>query len=307
MSSVVLSFSEELIGSNILSSQSELTGRLRDALATCLTLVRETGSSALEEPTDIAEMAARSPRLTATTSLLPSIPPSIHGGRPPSIKSVFGNKPYPDMNTSMTVAAFMDMVATSAVYYGYLALADPTLSTMRLYRHFGLPLQLMDRDKLLSYFSALFQARLSRTRLCDFPNKPGMPFFSIGGAGTHYSPALSTATASSGSGGRATAAAPLSLPWANTADQCSTWSPRNNSWTIPMDTSNVPANLQDRFEGDWFDMQDLELYLLESGVSLRMKPNNQTKGDINVPLFLRGKNPHALFQHIYQCLKLSWR
>ncbi|KAJ6788409.1 hypothetical protein PWT90_04690 [Aphanocladium album] len=283
MSSVVLSFSEELIGSNILSCQSDLTNRLRDALATCLSLVRETGSTALEEEESSDEGEPNPARSLAVVRSSPSIPPTVPN-KPPGIKNIFGNKPYPDMNTSMTVAAFMDMVTTSAVYYGYLALADPTLSTTRLYRHFGLPLQLMDRDKLLSYFSALFQTRLSREQASGgFPNKPGMPFFSIGGAGTHYSPVLAGGAASTSS-----PTAPLSLPWANTADQCSTWSVRNNSWTVRMDTSNVPENIQDRFEGDWFDMQDLELYLIERGVSLRMKPNKESHGDINVPLFLRG-------------------
>ncbi|OAA63209.1 vesicular-fusion protein SEC18 [Cordyceps fumosorosea ARSEF 2679] len=291
MSTVVLSFSEELIGSNILSCQSELTSRLRDALSTCLTLVRETGGNAEPESAGASSMA-----------LVPTAPPSIpHSvpNKPTGIKNIFGNKPYPDMNTSMTVAAFMDMLATSAVYYGYLALADPTLSTTRLHRHFGLPLQLMSRDKLLSFFSALFQSRLCRSNESNaIQSKPGMPFFSIGGAGTHYSPALLTSAAGvgvsggsgvdGGGGGSSGASVPLSLPWANTANQCSTWTVRNNAWTVPMDPSNVPANLQERFEGDWFDMQDLELYLLERGVSLRMKPNKESHGDVNVPLFLRG-------------------
>ncbi|KAM3511952.1 hypothetical protein MY11210_004423 [Beauveria gryllotalpidicola] len=273
MSSVVLSFSEELIGSNILSFQSELTGRLRDALATCLTLVRETGNgSTAPEPA-----AGGGPSSQASMALVPSIPPAVPN-KPTSVKNIFGNKPYPDMNTSMAVSDFMDMLATSVVYYGYLALADPTLSTTRLHRHFGLPLQLMPRDKLLSYFSALFQTRLCQTPGARCPDKPGMPFFSIGGAGTHYSPAFASSSAS----------APLSLPWANTAGQSETWSVRNNAWTVPMDPANVPANMQDRFEGDWFDMQDLELFLIDKGVSLRMMPNKGSIGDINVPLFLRG-------------------
>ncbi|TQV95239.1 hypothetical protein V2A60_009715 [Cordyceps javanica] len=280
MSTVVLSFSEELIGSNILSCQSELTSRLRDALATCLTLVRETGSGSSLEP-EPPGGAGPGPASSSTTALVVpsmSIPPAVPN-KPTSIKNIFGNKPYPNMNTSMTVASFMDMLATSVVYYGYLALADPTLSATRLHRHFGLPLQLMTRDKLLSYFSALFQARLCRARGAERPAKPGMPFFSIGGAGTHYSPALASTPS---------ADAPLSLPWANAAGQAETWSQRNNAWTVPMDPSNVPANIQDRFEGDWFDMQDLELFLLEKGVSLRMKPDKESHGDINVPLFLRG-------------------
>lgn len=287
MSSVMLSFSEELIGSNILSSQSDLTTRLRDALATCLTLVRETGSNAMEEEEESTDDSERSAAQSmAVVAVVPSIPPVLPP-KPLGIRSIFGNKPYPDMNTSMTVAAFMDMVATSVVYYGYLALANPTLSPARLYRHFGLPLQLMDRDKLLSYFSALFQMRLSRSTqdasgsASSFPGKPGMPFFSIGGAGTHYSPVLAATGAAD--------TRPLSLPWANPADQCTTWSPRNNAWTVKMDTSNVPADFQERFEGDWFDMQDLELFLREKGVSLRMKPNKEFNGDVNVPLFLRGK------------------
>ncbi|KAH8709633.1 hypothetical protein HC256_009547 [Beauveria bassiana] len=275
MSSVVLSFSEELIGSNILSCQSELTGRLRDALATCLTLVRETGNGQTEpEP-------AAGPSSQPNMALVPSIPPTVPN-KPATVKNIFGNKPYPDMNTSMAVSDFMDMLATSVVYYGYLALADPTLSTTRLHRHFGLPLQIMTRDKLLSYFSAIFQTRISQTfNHANFPAKPGMPFFSIGGAGTHYSPAFASSSAS----------APLSLPWANTADQSETWSVRNNAWTVPMDPANVPANMQDRFEGDWFDMQDLELFLIDKGVSLRMMPSKESIDDINVPLFLRGQSP----------------
>ncbi|KAM3441315.1 hypothetical protein NHJ13734_002893 [Beauveria thailandica] len=277
MSSVVLSFSEELIGSNILSYQSELTGRLRDALATCLTLVRETGNGSTEpEPGPTA-----GPSSQANMALVPSIPPTVPN-KPTSIKNIFGNKPYPNMNTSLAVSDFMDMLATSVVYYGYLALADPTLSTTRLHRHFGLPLQLMTREKMLSYFSSLFQTRIGQTpKNAKWPDKPGMPFFSIGGAGTHYSPAFASSSAS----------APLSLPWANTADQSETWSVRNNAWTVPMDPANVPANMQDRFEGDWFDMQDLELFLIEKGVSLRMMPSKESIDDINVPMFLRGQSP----------------
>lgn len=291
MSSVVLSFSEELIGSNILSCQSDLTSRLRDALATCLTLVRETGTGSVEHE------AADEPPPRHSMALVPSSIPAAMPSKPTSIKNIFGNKPYPDMNTSMPVTAFMDMLATSAVYYGYLALADHTLSATRLHRHFGLPLQLMSRDKLLSYFSHLFQTRLSRAQIAgqEPPAKPGMPFFSIGGAGTHYSPALATSVVSSSASRAAAGAPPLSLPWANTADQCSTYSERRNDWTVPMDPSSVPTNIQDRFEGDWFDMQDLELYLRERGVSLRMKPEKESHGDINVPLFLRGERQHEKY------------
>ncbi|KAM3551688.1 hypothetical protein ARSEF4850_007748 [Beauveria asiatica] len=193
--------SEELISSNILPCQSERTARLRDALATCLTLVRETGNGSTEpEPA-----AGGGPSSQASMALVPSIPPAVPD-KPASIKNIFGNKPYPDTNTSMAVSAFMDMLATLVVYYGYLALADPTLSTTRLNRHFGLPLQLMSRDKLLSYSSAQFQARICHAPGVDCPDKPGMPFFSIGGAGTHYSPALASSSSS----------APLSLLWANT-------------------------------------------------------------------------------------------
>ncbi len=286
MSSVVLSFSEELIGSNILSCQSDLTSRLRDALATCLALVRETGNGSMEQ-----ETAPVVPNVQYSMALVPSIPPTVPN-KPTSVRNIFGNKPYPDMNTSMSVATFMDMLATSAVYYGYIALADPTLSATRLHRHFGLPLQLMNRDKLLSYFSHLFQTRLCRSRVTgeERPAKPGMPFFSIGGAGTHYSPVLAASSASSSSASRA-GRPPLSLPWGNAADQYTTYSERRNEWTVPMDPSSVPPNIKDRFEGDWFDMQDLELFLRERGVSLRMKPTKESHGDVNVPLFLRGKEP----------------
>lgn len=279
MSSVVLSFSEELIGSNVLSCQSELTGRLRDALSTCLALVRETGRSSTDDSAYVSDPDTNYER---GVSLVPSVPPPIRAKPSPvGLRELFSSVPYPETSSRMAVTTFMDMVCTSAVYYGYLALADPTLSSTRLHRHFGLPLQLMDRNRLLAYFAALFQARMSRTGLIDHKDRPSMPFLSIGGAGTHYSPVMSGSATGHG--------APLSLPWGNPADQRTTWSYRNNAWTVPMDVSNVPDDIQDRFEGDWFDLQDLELWLAEKNVNLRMRPSNHGKGDVNVPLFIRGE------------------
>ncbi|KAJ3485243.1 hypothetical protein NLG97_g6857 [Lecanicillium saksenae] len=91
MSSVVLSFSEELIGSNILCCQSDLTNRLRDALATCLSLVRETGSGALrEDSSDEAE--PNNPAGHGSMALVPSIPPMMPA-KPIRHQEHLGNKP----------------------------------------------------------------------------------------------------------------------------------------------------------------------------------------------------------------------
>lgn len=124
---------------------------------------------------------------------------------------------------------------------------------------------MMNRERLTSFFKAELHAQLSQKPLDGWE---GIPFFRLGGAGTHY------------------------------PDQRSSGSfvPRHHRWdTVEDPLSLVTANLRTQLEGDWFDLQDLEGYIREKNVLLLTSAGKPTKcsnvqTNINVTSFITSKS-----------------
>ena len=172
----------------------------------------------------------------------------------------------------MEYPAFMDQLQMAIVYHGYLALASPSTTVQRLRRHFRLLFTCMDRGRMTSYFAAALHAKVSRTRLDKEWSE--VPFFSLGGAGSHYA-------------------------WAPTeAQQNAALFSRKPPWqTVLVPLSLFSADIQEELGGDWFDMQELECYLREKNVNLLVRPpttpeaKSGSQGCVNVSRFIPGRMP----------------
>ncbi|PYH91825.1 hypothetical protein BO71DRAFT_331387 [Aspergillus ellipticus CBS 707.79] len=258
MSTAVLSFSDELVHSGMLASNAIMAEHLRDTVQTCLTLAREASKDSDQESATV------SPPQTQETS--PFLGHESHGQTPPlveledSLPSSFESNVHlnfgglhemhqgssmqffePLENSEMDLTVFADKLHMACVRQGCLALNDDSISLERLQKHFYLTLQIMDRKSIAAYFQMALSTKQSRKNL----EQGGVvPFFSLGGAGTHY---------------------PRSLLKSRTAN--STFPPRVH-WVSPQSLASLPQIIQELFQGEWFEMSDLEEYIREKNVHL---------------------------------------
>lgn len=167
----------------------------------------------------------------------------------------------------MDLTVFTDRLHMSCVYQGCFALCDESISIDRIRKHFCLLLQIMDRKRIASYFQAALNEKESRRYFEEWEE---VPFFSLGGAGTHYSRSSLKCKA---------------------ADRPFRPGVR---WVSVRSLSHFPQDIQTKLEGDWFDMGDLEGYLREHDVHLLSYPpmdhaRHRLKGTaINAARFIQG-------------------
>ncbi|PWY74334.1 hypothetical protein BO70DRAFT_104653 [Aspergillus heteromorphus CBS 117.55] len=251
MSTAVLSFSEELVQSDMLASNAVMAQHLRDTVQTCLSLAREASKDSDHESPIVSppQTEEASPSMTheqhsQTSPLvdLESLPSSFDsnsylniGGlhaRQHSSSPRFFESPE---TSEMDLLVFIDKLHMSCVYQGCLALTDESISLERLQKHFCLTLQIMDRKRLASYFQLALNQKETRKR---FEKWGGIPFFSLGGAGTHYPRALPNGQQSR------PGLQPVSA----------------------QSLSHLPQDIQQQLQGEWFDMGDLEGHIRERGI-----------------------------------------
>lgn len=252
MSSAVVSFSDNLVQSGALSSHPDIASHLRDTVQTCLALAKEASKDSEPESPDTSSHGEDT---TSSTSVGPdgapidqNTSPSTHAEQatPPESgppKPISPPLSEPLEPSAMEISLFIEQLHLACVYQGYLVLSNPSVPMSRIERPFRFLFTLMDRPHLTAAFEALLHAKLSQKRLEEC--YAGVPFFKLGGAGTHY--ARSTGQAQEGE-------KPL----------C-----RYQQWTTIHDPlARFSPDIRQEMEGDWFDMQDLAGYLREKGVHL---------------------------------------
>lgn len=137
----------------------------------------------------------------------------------------------------------MDQLHMAILYRGYLTLTNPSISADGVRQKFRLLYPAMERGLLASYFAAALHAKISKSELGT--QWRVVPFFQLGGAGTHYA-------------------------W---PPELGPYTRRSRQWqAISVPLSHFSADIQKDLNGDWFDMQDLECFLLEKQVKLVSAP-----------------------------------
>ncbi|KAK7720307.1 hypothetical protein SLS63_009854 [Diaporthe eres] len=131
----------------------------------------------------------------------------------------------------------------ACAYNAFETLGNPRVSLDSIRNKFRFLLSLMSREHLTSYYKASLQARLNQSPLDTWD---AVPFYGLGGAGSHY-PDPSPPPRRSG----------------DPED------PAHPDWPFVSDplfelTTGIRENLDDT----WFDARDLEGYLKERGVCL---------------------------------------
>lgn len=271
MSSAMLSFSEQLVQSGVLRSHSALTANLRDTMKTFFTMA---SGASLDDQTRVlvdSDKTIDSPPVPQQPTIERSSPnitlnPSLDGTGLYHPNS--GILPYTVNSPEMTiieVSEFIERLLLAGLYQGYLALYNPSIGMNLLQRHFGFIFSMMSRERLTAYFKAELHAQVSQKPLDGWEE---VPFFRLGGAGTHY-------------------------------PDGSTGSTRYQRWgTVEDPLSLVTDDLRTQLEGDWFDLQDLEGYIREENVVLIVSAGEPTKcsnvqTNINVSRFISGKSAPA--------------
>ncbi|KAJ5492683.1 hypothetical protein N7539_001429, partial [Penicillium diatomitis] len=264
MSSAMLSFSEQLVQSGVLRSHSTLTANLRDTMKIFLTMA--SGGSLDDEirvPVDSNKTIDSLPASQQLTINRPSSNIPFHlpldGTKLSHPNSAV--LPYTVNSPGMPileVSAFSKRLLLAALYQGYLALCNPSISLDQLQRPFGLIFSMMNRERLTSYFKAELYAQVSQKPLDGWEE---VPFFRLGGAGTHY-------------------------PDGDTG----AFIPHYQRWgTVEDPLSLVTVDSRKQLEGDWFNLQDLEGYLRDKNVLLVAsagEPTRRSKVQTNINVSL---------------------
>jgi hypothetical protein len=278
MSSAMLSFSEKLVQSGVLRGHPALTTNLRDTMKVFLTtasgvvsidddemmVVSVDSEQIIESPPGASQKQQQQRTLKWLPPNLPHRLPEDGTQLPHPTSAILPHAAHSVGIAIIEVSAFIQQLLLVALYQGHLALGDTSIGLGQLQRPFGLLFSMMNRERLKSYLKAELDSQLSQKPLDGWDE---VPFFRLGGAGTHYADGKRTSpfVAHYQSGG--TVEDPLSL---------------------------VGADLRTQLEGDWFDLQDLEGYLRDKNVLLvtaASKPAKDSKlqTSINVSRFITGR------------------
>jgi hypothetical protein len=236
MSTTIATFSDSLLQSGVLAPHANLTQRTRETLETCLRLAQKANTAEEAELGD-CQPEEQTPQKTDPTVDLARQQHSNQGHHaPPSLCPPLTPSSTADTEvvSYMDFSAFMDQLHLAILYRGYMTLTNATISADRVRQKFRLLYPAMGRDHLASYFAAALHAKISRIDLDK--QWRSVPFFQLGGAGTHYA-------------------------W---PPEVGPYTRRSRHWqAISVPLSHFSADLQQDLNGDWFDMQDLECFLLE--------------------------------------------
>lgn len=229
MSGAVVSFNDGLVQAGVLESDSGLAGHWHDTVQTCLALAKEDQHAEMPSPASMStgnELPSEPP--------VPNIDPSLHKDQPPD----------PFETSTMELSTFMERLHLACIYEGYLMLSNPSISISCLRKPFLFLLGIMDRKRATSYFKACLHARsgLLKTRLDEWDEI--VPFFSLGGAGSHYPRSRS--------------------PWTRRFSKADAPLPRYVTVEDPLAQFSVETRRE--MDGEWFDIQDLEGFLREQEV-----------------------------------------
>lgn len=274
----MLFLSQQLIQSDALTAHPNLVTHLRDTVSTCLRSARETStsnepetpeaSSSREQLTSLEQQTRTPPQPYAVNSVatppLEISPDYCEGFEPFS-----SGYPFVFDQTEMSpmeLSIFIRRLHIACLFQAYFALRDRSITLDRLQRPFGFLLTFMSRDRITSYFEAAIHSKFNRQRLDGW----NVPFFSLGGAGTHYLQS-------------------------NSANQPSL----SQKWVTVQDPSAHFSNIPPEMDGEWFTIGDLEVFLRQKGVHLLANPAVETSH--SSPL-RTGTNVARLMHGIYYLL-----
>jgi hypothetical protein len=215
MSTAVISFGDELVRSGALDTHPDLLRPLGNTVQACLALpsIHQLDGSS-DSQLELSDNSGQKKLL----SIYPS----------PSSSSSEAD--------TMDVLEFIDRLHVTCCYQAYLVTANPAVPLYRLEKPFRMLLSLMPRAFVAEYFKDWLLARAGHKSLDHWDH---VPFFQIGGAGTHYTPK---------SGGH--------FPFHRS----------QKASTITDDLSQFPSDIQRELDDEWFDLGDLEGYLREREV-----------------------------------------
>ncbi|KAJ5385525.1 hypothetical protein N7517_003436 [Penicillium concentricum] len=264
MNAAISSFGQNLGETGILATHPDLHAHIRNILETCNNVSEEAGLTTAQDqvPYSTAEGGSTSscvPQKQGQEHLSSSLAPLYSPHRSPVITllnpspwSTIGDPPMPlgpaspllfDIPTTSVVelSQFIRQLRLACAYHAYISLRNSSVRLEDLRRKFRFLLSILTREELTSYFEASVQARIYPERMTKWQ---ALPFFAVGGAGTHYissSPSVSNShNASQGD---------YNQP-----------SIRENPLT------EFSPEVQEQMDGKWFDIRDLEGFLQERGV-----------------------------------------
>lgn len=267
MSTAVLSFSEHVAHTGAFTSNSDLQSHLRATIETCRsctavldqaddegTTSRNCTPSVDQSPFILTDKTPREqpPLATFQTRAPPSL--SVSSDLVGSLKGF----PMPlspgspllfDTATVRVVdlTVFTQQLRLACTYHAYYSLRDTSFKLAHLQRKFRFLLSMLTRERLTSYFETAVQAPVHPSQLTEWQD---IPFFSVGGAGTHYPRALS----------------PNSIVGHP--------SPRFESRS-PVQQEPLAAfssEVHKQMGGVWFNIHDLQGFLQEKNVHLLTSP-----------------------------------
>lgn len=239
MGSTVISLSDMILSSNIREKDPRITAKLQQTIQKCLVLTRESGrkaadASALDEGNTTAQLVTQAPKSSLQDHTIPA------------------RLPLPDLpvGKSVTYSLFIDRLRISIAHYACTALVAGLPPKNRNFNPLWLLRAVMDKRRMISFFSALLHARITSVQLGT--EWDDVPVFSIGGAGSHYvDPSTSSFTHAQ-----------------HHSDRSSRWK------KVQVDPKALPAKAHNELRGDWFDAQDLECYLEKKSVHLYTPPSS---------------------------------
>ncbi|KAL4985276.1 hypothetical protein BDW68DRAFT_146889 [Aspergillus falconensis] len=138
---------------------------------------------------------------------------------------------------AMSIPEFIDRLHLVCSYQAYLVTANPSIPQQRIERPFRILLNLMPRAFVAEYFKDWLLARAGHKSMDHWEH---IPFFCIGGAGTHYP-----------------------VPSENVHHP---FPATRSSASMQKDMSAITAHMGNEAEDDWFDLGDLQGYLTERRV-----------------------------------------
>ncbi|KAL5343055.1 hypothetical protein BJX70DRAFT_355516 [Aspergillus crustosus] len=215
MSTAVISFGDELVRSGALESHPDLLKPLGNTVQACLALpALPHGDS--DYQLDLPESTSSAPRKQK---------PALPGYPSPSSSE----------GDTIEIPEFIDRLHVTCSYQAYLVCANPAVPQRRLERPFRMLLSSMPRSLVSEYFKDWLLARAGHK---PFGHWDHIPFYRIGGAGTHYP-----------------ASGNVYYPF-----------PSSNAATVDGDLSQFDPDTQHDLDDVWFDLGDLAGYLREKEV-----------------------------------------
>lgn len=268
MNSLVGLLGDQLAQADVLALQPHLAHSLRNTVAACASLAKEVDQSQAEGRPLSSQSRIRQERpfplqedrrvLSSPASPIkftrPQVPnpsrslQSLMSPQPPPSSDTF-SRPHSTTISPVELSAFISQLRLACAYNAFETLSDPAVTIDSIRNKFRFLLSLMSREHLTSYYKASLKARIDRSALDAWE---AVPFFGLGGAGSHYAGPRSPPTSGIGDG----AEDPTQHDWPMVSDPLLAFS----------------AQVRESLDDTWFDARDLEAYLKEQGACLVVRP-----------------------------------